>query len=137
MTARIRAGRPPEYAPMFTLLIDGDCPLCRREAALMARLDRGRGQLHLVDIASPDFDASRYGTTQTAVMGHIHGVLPDGTLVTGMEAFRHAYRAVGLGWVLGWSTWPVFRGLADGAYEFFARHRLSLTGRRCDEACRA
>ncbi|MEL6797878.1 MAG: DUF393 domain-containing protein, partial [Planctomycetota bacterium] len=87
--------------PEFTILIDGDCPLCRHEANLMRKLDKGRGNLELVDIAEPDFDASTYGTTFETVMGHIHGVLPDGRLVTGMEVFRRAYAAVGWGWVLG------------------------------------
>lgn len=121
-------------SPEFTILIDGDCPLCRHEANLMRRLDKGRGNLELVDIAEPGFDASRYGTTYDTVMGHIHGVLPDGTLVTGMEVFRRAYAAVGFGWVLGWTRLPLIRWFADRVYSFFARYRLALTGRKnaCD-----
>ncbi len=116
--------------PEFTILIDGDCPLCRHEANLMRRLDRGRGNLELVDIAAPGFDAGRYGTTLDAVMGHIHGVLPDGRLVTGVEVFRRAYAAVGWGWALGWTRLPVIRLIADRVYAFFARYRLALTGRK-------
>lgn len=119
--------------PEFTILIDGDCPLCRHEANLMRRLDRGRGNLELIDIAEPGFDAGRYGTTFDAVMGHIHGVLPDGRLVTGMEVFRRAYAAVGCGWVLGWTRLPVISWVADRVYAFFARYRLALTGRK--DAC--
>lgn len=103
--------------------------MCAREAALLRRLDRGRGRLGLVDIASDDFEASAFGTTHEAVMGHIHGVMPDGTLVAGVEAFRRAYSAVGWGWLLAWTRWPVLSALADRAYTFFARHRLRLTGR--------
>lgn len=131
------AGTEPERmtasSPSFTLLVDGECPLCAKEAALLRRFDRGRGRLQLVDIASEDFDAARYGTTFEAVMGHIHGVLPDGRLVTGVEAFRRAYAAVGFGWVLAWTRWPGLRRLSDRAYEFFARNRLRFTGRR--DAC--
>jgi len=125
-------------SPDFTILIDGDCPLCAREASLLRRLDRGRGRLELVDIASPDFDAARYGATRDAVMGHIHGLLPDGTLVSGMEVFRRAWAAVGLGWLLAWTRWPVFRQITDAAYRLFARYRLRLTGRAgCETgACR-
>ncbi|MDX2148607.1 MAG: DUF393 domain-containing protein [Planctomycetota bacterium] len=113
----------------FTILIDGACPLCRHEANMMRRLDRGRGRLALVDIATPDFDASRYGTTFDAVMGSIHGVTSDGRLVTGMDVFRRAYAAVGVPWLLGWTAWPLIRPIADRAYRWFAKHRLRLTGR--------
>ena len=115
--------------PEFTVLIDGDCPLCKVEADLLRKLDRDRGRLELVDIAAPGFDAADYGTTYETVMGHIHGVKPDGSLVTGMEVFRRAYAAVGLGWLFGWTSWPGFRWLTDRAYNLFARYRLRLTGR--------
>ena len=119
--------------PEFTILIDGLCPLCKREANLMAKLDKGRGGLAIIDIAAPDFDASRFGTTMDAVMGTIHGVLPDGRLITGMEVFRRAYGAVGHGWALAWTGWPVLRWVCDAGYRVFAKYRLRLTGRSdCD-----
>ena len=119
--------------PRFTILIDGACPLCRHEAGLMRRLDRGRGRLAIVDIAAPGFDAARFGTTFEALMGEIHGVLPDGSLVTGVEVFRRAYGAVGWGWLLAPTGWPGLRWAFDRAYVWFARNRLRLTGRpACD-----
>lgn len=117
----------------FRILIDGLCPLCKREANLLAKLDKGRGNLLIEDIAAPSFDAARYGTTFEAVMGSIHGVLPDGKLVQGMEVFRRAYAAVGCGWVLSWTRWPVAKQLTDAAYKVFAKYRLGLTGRK--DAC--
>jgi predicted DCC family thiol-disulfide oxidoreductase YuxK len=117
----------------FRILIDGACPLCKREGDLLMRLDKGKGNLVLEDISEPGFDASKYGTTFDAVMGSIHGVLPGGTLVQGMEVFRRAYAAVGWGFVLAWSAWPVLRPIADAGYKVFAKYRLRLTGRR--DAC--
>lgn len=110
----------------FTLLIDGDCPLCRREGELLRRLDRGRGRLRFENIADPAFDPARFGTTMERVMGHMHGVMPDGSLVIGMEVFRRAYAAVGLGWILAPTRWPVLRQASDLAYEAFARVRPRL-----------
>lgn len=134
---RIASALVSEYIIMadlpFRILIDGACPLCKREGDLLMRLDKGRGNLILEDIASPSFDASRYGTTFEAVMGSIHGVLPGGKLVHGMEVFRRAYAAVGFGWVLAWSDWPVLRSIANAGYKVFAKYRLRLTGRR--DAC--
>lgn len=110
----------------FKVLIDGECPLCKREANLLRRLDKGRGRLVLEDISAPGFDASAYGTTFEAVMGHIHGVLPGGRLIVGMEVFRRAYAAVGLGWLLAPTAWPGLRQLSDAVYNVFAKVRPSL-----------
>jgi len=118
------------------VLFDGDCPLCRREMEALARRDR-HGRLALEDIAAPEFDPARYGLTQEQAMDRIHGVLPDGTVVEGMEVFRRAYAAVGLGWLLAPTAWPLLGGLFDRAYRWFARNRLRLTGRAGEgHACR-
>ncbi|MHC4217107.1 MAG: thiol-disulfide oxidoreductase DCC family protein [Planctomycetota bacterium] len=122
----------------FRMLIDGACPLCRREAALLQRLDRGRGRLVLEDIARPGYEPSDLGRTMDQLMGSIHGVLPDGTIVTGMEVFRRAYAAVGLGWLLAPTGWPGLRPLSDRIYRWFARNRLRITGRwsdSCTSSC--
>ena len=95
---------------------------------MLRRLDRRR-RLEFEDIAAPGFDPSRYGLDQATVMGRIHGVTAGGEVVRDMEVFRTAYRAVGLGWLLAPSRWPLFRGLFDRAYAVFARNRLRWTGR--------
>jgi predicted DCC family thiol-disulfide oxidoreductase YuxK len=122
------------------VLYDGDCPLCRREIRLLQRLDRGRGRLQFEDIAAADFQPGAYGLDAAASMARIHGVLPDGSVVEGMEVFRRAYAAVGLGWLLAPTRWPGLRGLADRAYRVFARNRLRWTGRasECESgSCRS
>lgn len=113
----------------ITVLFDGECPLCAREVAALRRLDRGRGRIAFDDIAAPGFDAARYGRRHDELMARIHGALPDGRLVEGVEVFRRAYTAVGLGWALAWTAWPALRPLADAGYRWFARNRLRLTGR--------
>jgi predicted DCC family thiol-disulfide oxidoreductase YuxK len=131
----------PSQTPTIRVLIDGACPLCRAEAALLRRLDADRGRLVLEDIAGPGFEPAGVGRSLDELMGTIHGVLPDGTMVTGMAVFRRAYGAVGLGWLLAPTAWPGLRPLFDRAYRWFARNRLRLTGRRdgaCDgDRCRA
>lgn len=118
----------PEIQQRITLLFDAACPLCSREVRLISRFNQ-RGRLVLEDISAPGFDPSRYGLTHDEVMGHIHAVLPDGTSVTGMEAFRHCYEAVGLGAVLAPTAWPVLKPMFDRGYEWFAKNRLKITGR--------
>jgi predicted DCC family thiol-disulfide oxidoreductase YuxK len=113
------------------VLYDGDCPLCSREIRFLERRDRGRGRIRFEDIAEPSFDPGAYGLEAREVMARIHGVLPDGTVIAGMEVFRQAYAAVGLGWLMAPTGWPGLRRLADLAYRIFARNRLRLTGRTC------
>jgi predicted DCC family thiol-disulfide oxidoreductase YuxK len=117
----------------FKLLYDGGCPFCLREMRWLQRWNR-HGHLAFEDVAAPGFDPARYGVTRERVMGVIHGVFPDGRIVRKMEVFRQAYRAVGLGWLLAPTGWPVFRWLFDALYGIFARYRVPL-GRRFGRSC--
>jgi predicted DCC family thiol-disulfide oxidoreductase YuxK len=117
----------------FKLLYDGECPFCRREVAWLHHWNR-KGHLQFEDVASSDFDPSRYGRTREELLGVIHGVFPDGRVVSRVEAFRQAYRAVGLGWLLAPTGWPVLRWVFDALYSVFARYRVRfgrLFGRSC------
>jgi len=116
----------------FTILFDGLCPLCRREIRFLKRLDK-KNRLMATDITAPGFDPAVYGKTQDDVMARIHGVLPDGSIIEGMEVFRRAYKAIGLGWLVGWTRWPLARPIADAGYRWFARNRMRLTFRK--DAC--
>jgi len=117
------------------LFYDGDCPLCSREIRLLERMDRGRGRIACTDISALDFDAKEHGLERADLMARIHAVLPDGSIVEGVEVFRRAYQAVGWGWLLAPTRWPLLRGAADAAYRMFARNRLRWTGRKhaCEE----
>lgn len=117
----------------FKVLYDGECPFCRLEVRWLSRLN-GSGRLALEDIAGPDFDPARYDATLAELMGTIHGVFPDGRKTRGLETFRQAYRAVGLGWLLAPTGWPLLRPLFDAMYTAFARCRVRmgrLFGRSC------
>jgi len=117
----------------FTIFVDGHCPLCRREGQLLRWLDRGRGLLRVEDITDPRFDAERLGLRQADLLEEIHGLTADGRIVRGMEVFRRAYAAVGLGWLLSPTGWPGLRRPFDAAYRWFARnrHRLAALSRGC------
>lgn len=118
---------PMNQAWKFKLLYDGQCPMCRREADWLRSRNRD-GRLVFEDISAPGFDATRHGLTQGQVMGVMHGIFPDGRVVTKVEAFRQAYQLVGLGWLLAPTRWPGLRNLADWGYECFARNRVAIDG---------
>ncbi len=122
--------------PEFTLLYDGDCPICQKEVGWL-RWKNKLGKLGFQDINATEFDPGAYGKSHAELMAEIHGFYPDGKIVKGMPVFRAAYRALGLGWLMAATDWPVLRSLFDLLYSWFARHRLGLGrllgGNRCKQ----
>jgi predicted DCC family thiol-disulfide oxidoreductase YuxK len=121
--------------PEFTLLYDGDCPICQKEVAWLKWKNK-QGHLGFQDIQAEAFDADHYGKTHDILMAEIHGVYPDGRIIQGIDVFLAAYQAVGLGMWVAPLRWPLTRPLFKMLYAGFARHRLTL-GRlfsrsRCD-----
>jgi predicted DCC family thiol-disulfide oxidoreductase YuxK len=110
----------------LTLLYDGACPVCNLEMDnLKAR--NTAGQLRFVDISIPFFDPTPYGTTLDAMNALIHAARPDGSLVIGVEVFRLAYGAVGLGHLAAPTGWPLLKPAFDAAYKVFARNRYGVS----------
>lgn len=115
------------------MFYDGECPLCMRETRLLQRMDIQQ-RLRFTNIAAPEFNASSFGRTQDELMSEMHGRLPDGTWVTGVEVFRRLYSAVGFGPIVWLTRLLVIRQCLDLGYYFFAKYRLRLTG-RCNQNC--
>ena len=113
---------------------DGDCPLCLREIQMLQWFDRRGRRIRFTNIASPKFQPAEYGRTMNQLMAEIHGRLPDGNWIIGVEVFRRLYSAIGFGWLVWPTRLPVIRHLADWGYAVFARNRLKWTG-RCTSEC--
>jgi predicted DCC family thiol-disulfide oxidoreductase YuxK len=118
----------------FEVFFDGECPLCVREMALLRQRDRA-GRIRFTDISRPEFDAAALGVDRATLMKRIHGRLPTGELVEGVEVFRRLYAAVGFARLVRATRLPGVAGLLELAYGVFARNRLRLTGRCQDGAC--
>ncbi|CAL5014272.1 unnamed protein product [Urochloa decumbens] len=63
------------------------------------------------------------------VMGRIHAILSDGTVVTDVEAFRRLYEEVGLGWVYAVTKYEPVASIANAVYGVWAKYRMQITGR--------
>jgi len=109
----------------FVLFYDGQCPICQKEVAWL-RWKNIKHKLGFQDINQADFDASVYGKTHDELMAEIHGVYADGRLIKGVEVFYAAYAAVGLGWLMAPTRWPLLKPLFNALYSIFARNRLRL-----------
>lgn len=114
---------------------DGDCPLCRREINMLRGWDK-HDRIVFTDIAADGFDPAPLGVDFDTLMAEIHGRLPDGRLIRGVEVFRRLYAATGWGPLVAASRWPGLRQLLDASYRFFARYRLRLTGRCAAGVCK-
>lgn len=126
-----------EHIPawQFRIFYDGDCPLCMREMRAMMRRPCA-AQLDFVNTAKPEFDPAEFGISSDPNR-LIHGMLPDGTIVQGMEVFRNAYSVLGLGWLIAPTGWPFLKPVFDFAYAVFARHRMRISkmlGRHCSDS---
>ena len=116
------------------MFFDSACPLCAREVLMLRKRDQ-RGRIRFTDIAAADFDPSALGLDLATLMARIHGRLPGGELVTGVEVFRRLYAAVGFERLVALSRLPLIAQVFDAAYAGFAKNRLRLTGRCDNDAC--
>ncbi len=137
-TAKKAGDRGPKATPApweVEVFFDGDCPLCAREIRMLMRLDEPARRIRFTDISAPDFDAGNVGLSLEALMDRIHGRLPNGELVEGVEVFRRLYEAVGFRRLVKLTRLPGVSHLLDVCYTLFAKNRLRLTGRCAPGAC--
>lgn len=122
----------------LTLLYDGQHWLCRAEVRWLSRRNH-QGRLAFDDISSASFNPQAYGVTQEEVESTFHAVFRNEMSVQGLETVRQAYQAIGLGWLVVPTGWPVLRHIFGGLYSLFARYRIPLgrlLGRKCHrETC--
>lgn len=116
------------------VFFDGNCPICRREIAYLQRLDRRR-RVRFTVIAPLGPAGAIDDIPWDQLMAEIHGRLPDGRWIKGVEVFRHLYASVGLGPLVRVTRWAGIEQILDAAYATFARRRLRWTN-RCDKDCR-
>ena len=112
----------------LTLLYDESCPLCKLEIDNLRARDT-RDLLRFIDVSADDFDDARYHASKKEMMEIIHAVRVDGSIVKGVEVFRLAYGAVGLGWITAPTNFPLLKPLFDWAYIRVARNRYRLSNR--------
>lgn len=87
-------------------------------------------KIKFTDLSSPDYDPRAHGNVSfSAGMRKIRAVLPDDSVVSGVEVFRQVYSAIGLGWMFEMTNVPVIGQVADAMYDIWAENRLRITGR--------
>ena len=114
----------------MTVWHDGQCPLCRREIALMRRLDR-RGVITFVDAS---VGGSECPLDQAELLARFHAN-EDGRLLSGAAAFAAMWRSIPMLRPFGLAARnPLVHGLLERIYLLFlgARPRLQAMAARFD-----
>lgn len=78
------------HAPSVKVWYDGACPLCRREIAIMRRLDRS-GAIHFVDVAGGADPSCPIDQRQLLARFHAE---ENGQVLSGAAAFAAIWRAI-------------------------------------------
>ena len=109
----------------LTVFYDGACPMCRREIALMRRLDR-RARIDFEDVSPPDA-APSCPIDRDVLMARFHARLPSGETVSGARAFTEAWsRIPWLIWLRPLGRFPPTRGFLDLLYRGFLKIRPAI-----------
>ncbi len=104
---------------------DGDCPLCRREIAVMRRLDR-RGAILFTDVAN---GSGNCPLDRAELLARFHA-REDGVIVSGAAAFAAMWRAIPLLRPFGLvARNRTVLALLERLYRVFLRVRPALTRR--------
>ena len=107
----------------LTVWYDNACPLCRREVALMRRLDRRRA-IRFVDVTSASDAACPIDRADLLARFHAS---ENGRLLSGAAAFAAMWRAIPLLRPLGLAAkWPPALRLLEHTYLAFLRVRPRL-----------
>jgi predicted DCC family thiol-disulfide oxidoreductase YuxK len=107
----------------LTVWFDGSCPLCRREIALMKRLDR-RGAIDFIDVASSADADCPIGRAELLARFHAR---ENGRLLSGAGAFAAMWRAIPLLRPLGQlARRPLALRVLERAYMAFLQVRPRL-----------
>lgn len=120
------------------ILYNEACPVCRAEIAhYRARAEAAHAPLRFDDLNEADL--ATWELTPDQAMRRMHAMLPDGRIVSGVEAFALIWeRLPRMGWLARMIRVPGIRTVAHLAYErlaapwLYRRHlrRLALEGGR-------
>ena len=125
----------------LTVLYDGNCGFCTRQARLAQRVVGAR-RVRLVSTAAPGTLAQFAGLTQGATSRQLHVQDASGRRWGGAAAVARLVRALPIVGALGWLYYlPGIRQVADLVYGWFSRNRYAISRRlgwdlsTCDGAC--
>jgi predicted DCC family thiol-disulfide oxidoreductase YuxK len=117
------------------LFYDGHCGLCHRAVKFVLKHDRGGKAFRFAPLQGETFLARVAAERRAGLPDSVVVLTRDGELLVRSAAFLHIFRRLGGGWgVLAAVLSFVPPGLLDFVYDFIARIRYRVFGKR-DDLC--
>lgn len=109
------------------MLYDGLCALCQQSLRMIRPLD-WRNAIEYLNLQEWDNVHARFPQLDyEALMGAVHVVLPDGSVLTGYKGVRELLRRLPLtGWMYPILMLPGVSWLGDKVYKWIAAHRYQF-----------
>lgn len=112
---------------LMTMHYDGACPICSKEVATYRKLDR-KNAIRWHDVSVNNGDLGLDCVSQTDALTILHARLPDGQVVTGVDAFIAVWeRLPGCRTFARLARWRPVRWMLATGYEWYAPRRKRLT----------
>jgi predicted DCC family thiol-disulfide oxidoreductase YuxK len=124
----------PSNAPAAEYLFyDGHCGLCHRAVKFVLRHDRSGQAFRFAPLQGETFRARVAAERRAGLPDSVVLLTRDGELLVRSAAFLHILRRLGGGWrALAALLGVIPRGMRDIAYDFVARIRYRVFGKRED-----
>ena len=117
------------------LFYDGHCGLCHRAVKFVLKHDRSGNAFRFAPLQGSTFQSRVFPEQRAALPDSIVVLTDAGSLLVRSDAFVHILRRLGGGWrFLGGIVDVIPRSLRDLAYDFIARVRYRVFGKR-DDLC--
>jgi predicted DCC family thiol-disulfide oxidoreductase YuxK len=117
------------------LFYDGRCGLCHRAVKFVMKHDREGRAFRFAPLQGETFLTRVTAERRVGLPDSVVVLTRDGELLVRSAAFLHIFRRLGGGWgVLATVLSVVPRGLRDLVYDFVARIRYRVFGKR-DDLC--
>ncbi len=115
------------------LFYDGHCALCHRSVKFVLKHDRSGKLFRFAPLQGPTFEARVPVEKRAGLPDSVVVLMNDGGLLVRSDAFLHVLRRLGGGWGITAGVLGVIpRSLRDAAYDFIARVRYRVFGKRED-----
>lgn len=117
--------------PKVTCFHDGDCPICNLEVNAMKKLDTA-GNIRWVDISKNKAAMAEAGITYQQAMAKLQVIDEHQQLQSGVYGFIQIWKQLPYyrRLVPIVENVPLLLPLLNICYAFFARYRLTLTGKK-------